>query len=71
MMVLVTIIFVTLFWYLDQVLPSEFGIRKHPCFCFKRKAKVSDKTVKDHEVKYVPDGFDPENFQEVDQVFKT
>jgi len=32
-----TIVFLILTAYLDQVLPSEFGIRKHPLFCFQRK----------------------------------
>ena len=35
-------LFNVVFWavlgmYLDQVVPSEFGIAKHPCFCLKRK----------------------------------
>ncbi len=34
-----------IFWgilgvYLEQVVPSQFGIAKHPCFCVKRKQRV-------------------------------
>jgi hypothetical protein len=35
-------LFNVVFWavlgmYLDQVVPSDFGIAKHPCFCLKRR----------------------------------
>lgn len=34
MMVLDTVIFTFLGWYLDNVLPSEYGVRQPPWFCF-------------------------------------
>jgi hypothetical protein len=28
------IFYLILTWYLDQVVPNEFGAKKHPLFCF-------------------------------------
>jgi ATP-binding cassette subfamily A (ABC1) protein 3 len=30
-----TVLYFTLYVYLDQVLPNEYGTHKHPCFLFK------------------------------------
>jgi len=40
-MLLDVVIFVILGAYLDAVLPSEFGIQKHPLFCLRRSKKSS------------------------------
>jgi hypothetical protein len=29
-----------IYMYLDAVVPSEYGINKHPCFCCRREEKV-------------------------------
>lgn len=26
-----------LYFYLDQIMPDTYGIRKHPCFCFRKQ----------------------------------
>mmetsp|Transcript_24372 Transcript_24372/g.21540 ORF Transcript_24372/g.21540 Transcript_24372/m.21540 type:complete len:1036 (+) Transcript_24372:413-3520(+) len=70
MMILVFFIFMLLYVYLDQVLPSEFGVRKHPLFCLMRKKKNDQKKVSESDVKYVPDGFDPQNFEQVGDQLK-
>jgi ATP-binding cassette subfamily A (ABC1) protein 3 len=31
---------IMIYIYLDSVMPSEFGIQKHPCFCLKKKQKA-------------------------------
>lgn len=69
MMIIVTILFMLLFVYLDQVLPSEFGVRKHPLFCFMRKKKDEAKKY-DKEAQFVPEGFDADNYEETDNVLK-
>jgi len=28
--------------YAEAVLPDNYGVRKHPCFCFKRRSEKSD-----------------------------
>lgn len=42
-MLLDIFLFVLLGSYLDQVLPSEFGIRKHPLFCLRKKVDLRDR----------------------------
>jgi len=42
-----TLVVLPFFWffvyiYLEQVVPNEFGIAKHPLFCFDKKRKVED-----------------------------
>lgn len=32
-------VFIILFLYLDQVIPNEFGNKKHPLFCLKKCLK--------------------------------
>jgi len=34
-------LWVIIYQYLEKVVPSEFGIAQHPCFCF-RKTKVAE-----------------------------
>ena len=31
-----------IYMYLDTVVPSEYGINKHPCFCFRGNAEEAD-----------------------------
>jgi len=62
------IIFLLLAAYLDQVLPSEFGVRKHPCFCIKRKKKIVRNRV-DEEA--IIEHKDNSNFEETDPSLKT
>jgi ATP-binding cassette subfamily A (ABC1) protein 3 len=40
-MIITFFFYLTLAWYFEQVLPSEFGVPKHPLFCFKRSKKES------------------------------
>ncbi len=36
------VVYMLLVWYLDQVLPNEFGTRRHPLFCwFSKQLKMS------------------------------
>lgn len=36
-MAVMVIFYIVLYFYLDQVMPNEYGISKHPFFCLKRK----------------------------------
>jgi len=65
------VIFYLLTLYLDQILPSEFGIRKHPLFCIQRK-KADPRVHDSFEINdsIVPEGMDPENFEETDPALK-
>ena len=42
-MVLNMFIWLFIYFYLDNVLPSEYGIQKHPCFCFRKALPRSEK----------------------------
>mmetsp|Transcript_6172 Transcript_6172/g.5545 ORF Transcript_6172/g.5545 Transcript_6172/m.5545 type:complete len:470 (+) Transcript_6172:784-2193(+) len=58
--------------YLDQVLPQEFGVRKHPLFCLKRNKdkKTSSKVDNDDpESKLIDERANPDNFEETDPAF--
>jgi len=70
MMAIVFFTFMILYVYLDQVMPSEFGVRKHPLFCLMRKNKNQGRQISDSEVKYVPDGYDPTNYEQVEDQLK-
>lgn len=28
--------YLALYFYLDSVMPNEYGIQRHPCFCFRK-----------------------------------
>jgi len=58
------IIFILLGFYLDQVLPSDFGVRKHPLFCFMRNKNSSGKhrrvdSIDKHQYKQEELNFEP------------
>jgi len=61
------VFFLLLGSYLDQVLPSEFGIKKHPLFCLMRSRK-SKKSVKDVDSAKLLDN--PKFFEAADPSFK-
>ena len=31
-----------IYQYLDAIMPSEYGIAKHPCFCFRKTKRADD-----------------------------
>jgi len=53
--------------YLEQVLPSEFGIKKHPLFCLRRRRDRRE-TRQVHDSSYKQ--LDPANFEETDPSLK-
>ena len=64
-MLLDTLIFIISGIYLDQILPSEFGIRKHPLFCLLRNKSSRKLTrAKDEETKRILEMSG--NFEDVD-----
>jgi ABC-type Na+ transport system ATPase subunit NatA len=68
MMVLDTIIFTFLGWYLDNVLPSEFGVRQPPWFCF--LASFWRSSTLDGVDEYASDHESSENSQEVNRLIE-
>ena len=45
----------TIFWgvlsiYLDQVVPNEWGAKKHPCFCCVGNKKNNENDLEDNEM---------------------
>jgi len=70
-----TVVFLILTAYLDQVLPSEFGIRKHPLFCLKRQRNHKSSTTKGESISgsaSTLDSIDQKpNFEEVDLALKS
>jgi hypothetical protein len=32
-------LWVGLYFYMDAVMPNDYGIQKHPCFCFRKSAE--------------------------------
>lgn len=43
MLLVDTVLWFLLGMYLEAILPKEFGQRRHPCFCFKKRV-ISNKT---------------------------
>jgi ATP-binding cassette subfamily A (ABC1) protein 3 len=60
------IFYVLLGMYLDQVLPSEYGVNKHPLFCLMRKKKEARDIAHDLEYNIQSHEKDPANFEDVD-----
>jgi hypothetical protein len=47
------VVYFVVFLYLDQVLPSEYGVTKHPLFCFIDLNKKENKSKKHSKTKYI------------------
>jgi len=65
------VIFIVLGSYLDQVLPSDFGIRKHPLFCLKRSRRrkpANEARQGNYEVEMQQDS--AENFEPASNALK-
>ncbi|KAL0490100.1 abcA7 [Acrasis kona] len=52
-MALATVVLLILTWYLDKVLPQEFGIRRHPLFFLSFIKKIYKRIVKKNKTKQV------------------
>ena len=64
------VLFLALGAYLDQVLPSEFGIRKHPLFCLMRKSKSKRSSGYRNQKDIEGSTPNPDYFEAVDPTLK-
>lgn len=66
-------LWILLYQYFDAIMPSEYGISKHPCFCFQRtkRAKLRDpQAFKDLEVNQkIYDELDPIKLEGLTKTF--
>jgi ATP-binding cassette subfamily A (ABC1) protein 3 len=60
------LVYLILLWYLDQVIPSEWGAKRHPLFC------CFEKSFDRRSVRVIPDNRSRQNgtIEEVDKGFK-
>ena len=52
-LILQTPLYLTLYLYLDAIVPNRFGIALKCCFCLKKQAQREEERVEEHEIELI------------------